>query len=47
MGCCGGSNNQNRNVKEWGSNETGGSGSIIFLLMGLILMGTIIYKFII
>lgn len=45
MGCCGGSNNQDPKVKEWGSNEASGNGSIKFLVIGLILMGIIIYKF--
>ena len=48
MGCCGGSNNQNQKVKEWGTdNQTSGNKNIKFVIIGIILLGLIIYKFLI
>lgn len=48
MGCCGGGNNQNQKVKEWGNdNQPSGNINIKFIIIGVILLGVIIYKFII
>lgn len=47
MGCCGGGKNQRRKVKEWGSNQSSGNKNIKFIVIGIILVGTVIYKFIV
>ncbi len=48
MGCCNDGNNQNKKVKEWGNdNQSSGNINIKFIIIGAILLGVIIYKFII
>lgn len=52
MGCCGGGNHQsNRKVKEWGNenhqDNPGAKSNPILIIAGLLLLGLIIYKFVI
>ncbi|MBU5313502.1 hypothetical protein KQI38_15880 [Tissierella carlieri] len=52
MGCCGGGNHQNnRKVKEWGNEDCQNNSSVrsnpILIIVGLLLLGLAIYKFVI
>ncbi len=47
MGCCGDGNKQ-KNVKEWGNDQQSkGNINIKFIIVGVILLGVVLYKFLI
>lgn len=49
MGCCGGGNN-NRKVKDWGTenqeNQSKGNVNPLLILLGIIIIGFLVYYFV-